>query len=206
MTPAPSAFLQARFLTSAAKAEDLPPDSAPELAFAGRSNVGKSSAINALAGRRRLAFFSKTPGRTRMINFFALGDLGRLADLPGYGYASAPKSMRADWDALLGGYLQSRRNLAGVVMLMDSRHPLTANDRNFLQWLRPVDARRLVLLSKSDKLSRTEAARTLTATKAALEQAAMTSDVMLFSSANGNGVEEARELLERWLREAAGGK
>jgi GTP-binding protein len=206
MTPASSAFLQARFLTSAAKAEDLPPEGAPELAFAGRSNVGKSSAINALAGRKRLAFFSKTPGRTRMINFFALGDLGRLADLPGYGYASAPKSMRADWDALLGGYLQSRRSLAGVVMLMDSRHPLTANDRNFLHWLRPVEARRLVLLSKSDKLSRAEAARTLNATRTALDQAAMTSEVMLFSSAKGHGVVEARELLERWLREAARGK
>lgn len=203
MTPASSVFLQARFLTSAAKAEDLPPGSVPELAFAGRSNVGKSSAINALAGRKRLAFFSKTPGRTRMINFFALGELGRLADLPGYGYASAPKSMRADWDALLGAYLQLRRTVAGVVMLMDSRHPLTANDRNFLHWLRPVEARRLVLLSKSDKLSRTEAARTLSATKTALDHAAMSSDVMLFSSASGDGVEQARELLERWLREAA---
>src|SRR3954468_18619507 len=98
MNPASSSFQQARFLTSAARPEDLPPEGAPELAFAGRSNVGKSSAINALAGRRRLAFFSKTPGRTRMINFFSLGDAGRLADLPGYGYASAPKPMRASWD------------------------------------------------------------------------------------------------------------
>jgi GTP-binding protein len=194
-----SAFPQARFLTSAAKPQDFPPEAGPELAFAGRSNVGKSSAINALAGRKRLAFFSKTPGRTQTINFYDLGDQGRLADLPGYGYATAPKSMRASWDALIGGYLTGRPSLAAVVVLMDARHPLTANDRNFLEWLRPVPARRLVLLSKSDKLTRAERAKTLANTRAALEKTAMASEVMLFSSKSNEGVEEARELLERWL-------
>src|SRR3954471_17963965 len=106
-----SIFANATYLHTAANRDQLPPPAAPEIAFAGRSNVGKSSAINALAGRRRLAFFSKTPGRTRMINFFSLGDAGRLADLPGYGYASAPKPMRASWDALIGGYLQLRTSL-----------------------------------------------------------------------------------------------
>jgi len=195
-----SAFLQARFLTSAAKPRDFPPEAGPELAFAGRSNVGKSSAINALAGRKRLAFFSKTPGRTQTINFYDLGDRARLADLPGYGYASAPQTLRASWEALIGGYLTGRRCLGAVVLLMDARHPLTANDRHFLEWLRPVQAKRLVLLSKSDKLTRVERAKTLTSTRAALDEAAMTSNVMLFSSKSDEGVEDARGLLEQWLR------
>lgn len=193
--------MQARFLTSAAKPQDFPPEAGPELAFAGRSNVGKSSAINALAGRKRLAFFSKTPGRTQTINFYDLGDRARLADLPGYGYANAPQSLRASWDALIGGYLTGRRSLGAVVVLMDVRHPLTANDRHFLEWLRPVQASRLVLLSKSDKLSRAERAKTLADTRAALDSAAMTSEVMLFSSKSTEGVEEARALLEGWLRD-----
>jgi GTP-binding protein len=195
-----SAFLQAHFLTSAAKPADFPPEAGPELAFAGRSNVGKSSAINALSGRRRLAFFSRTPGRTQTINFFDLGDRARLADLPGYGYAAAPKSLRSGWDALIGGYLTGRRSLRGVVILMDARHPLTGNDRQFLEWLRPVQASRLVLLSKSDKLTRAERGKALATIRAALDAAAMTSEIMLFSSKSGEGVDEARTVLEQWLR------
>ena len=194
-----SLFLQARFLTSAAKPGDFPPEAGPELAFAGRSNVGKSSAINALAGRKRLAFFSKTPGRTQTINFFDLGERARLADLPGYGHATAPRSLRASWDALIGGYLTGRRSLVAVVVLTDARRPLTANDRHFLEWLRPVQAKRLVLLSKSDKLSRTERLQALASTRSALDAAAMTSEVMLFSSKSAEGVEEARTLLKGWL-------
>ncbi len=194
-----SAFQQARFLLSAAKVGDFPPEAGPEIAFAGRSNVGKSSAINALAQRRRLAFSSKTPGRTQTINFFALGSAGRLADLPGYGYASVPQAMRAGWDALIGGYLQQRGSLAGVVLLMDARHPLTRNDRQFLEWLRPAQAPLLVLLSKADKLSRAERARTLAQTRAALAGMALDAQVQVFSSASGDGVAEARALLERWL-------
>ena len=196
-----SAFLQARFLTSAAKPQDFPPEAGPEFAFAGRSNVGKSSAINALAGRKRLAFFSKTPGRTQTINFYDLGERARLADLPGYGYATAPKSLRASWDALIGGYLSGRRSLGAVVVLMDARRPLTPNDWRFLEWLRPVQASRLVLLSKSDKLSRAARATTLASTRTALESSAMTSEVMLFSSKSAEGVEAARTLLEGWLRD-----
>ena len=195
-----SAIQQARFLTSAASVQDFPPEAGPELAFAGRSNVGKSSALNALAGRKRLAFASKTPGRTQMINFFELGEAGRLADLPGYGYASAPKALRETWDDLIGGYLTGRRTLAGVVVLMDARRPLTDNDRNFLEWLRPIGVPRLILLSKSDKLSRAESTTTLARTRAALDKAAMTSRVALFSSKSGDGVEETRVLLDNWLR------
>lgn len=198
-----NAFQQARFVISAAKPEDLPPEGRPELAFAGRSNVGKSSAINTLTGRKRLAFASKTPGRTRLINFFSLGDLGVLADLPGYGYASAPKEMRAGWDALIGGYLQNRRCLAGVVVLMDARHPMLPNDRNFLEWLRPVTAPRVVVLTKADKLSRADQAKALASTRAALDRAALTSEVFLFSSLNRQGTEELVGHLEGLLK--AGG-
>lgn len=196
---ATSAFQQARFLASAASVSDFPPEAGPELAFAGRSNVGKSSALNALAGRKRLAFASKTPGRTRTINFFELGEAGRLADLPGYGHARVPKALRETWDELIGGYLSGRRTLAGVIVLMDARRPLTQSDRNFLEWLRPVAAARLVLLAKADKLSRAEQAKALAGTRAALAQAAMASQVILFSSKSGAGVAEARALLEGWL-------
>jgi GTP-binding protein len=194
-----SVFQHARFLLSAAKVGDFPPEAGPEIAFAGRSNVGKSSAINALARRRRLAFSSKTPGRTQTVNFFALGGDGRLADLPGYGYASAPRSTRAGWDDLIGGYLQQRRTLAGVVLLVDARHPLTKSDRHFLEWLRPTAAPLLVLLSKADKLSRAERTRTLAETSAALARMAFAAQVQLFSSASGDGVPEVRALLEGWL-------
>jgi GTP-binding protein len=195
-----SALQKARFLASAASVGDFPPEAGPELAFAGRSNVGKSSALNALAGRRRLAFASKTPGRTRTINFFELGGAGRLADLPGYGHASVPKALRATWDELIGGYLTGRRTLAGVVVLMDARRPLTDNDRNFLEWLRPAGAPRLlVLLSKADKLSRAERAKALAKTRAALARSAFSAQVALFSSKSGEGVAETRALLDGWL-------
>lgn len=138
-----------------------------------------------------------------MINFFHLGDAGRLADLPGYGYASVPQALRATWEALIGGYLTGRRTLAGVIVLMDARRPLTDNDRHFLEWLRPVAARRLVLLSKSDKISRAERARVLARTRAELDKAALTAQVALFSSKSGEGVEEARALLESWLKDSS---
>jgi GTP-binding protein len=195
-----SAFLQARFLASAAQPHDFPPEIGPEVAFAGRSNVGKSSAINALAGRKRLAFSSKTPGRTQTINFFDLGEQARLADLPGYGYAAAPKAMLSTWDTLIGGYLTGRHSLAAVVLLMDSRHPFMANDRHFLEWLRQRPVPRLVLLSKADKLSRSERQSALEATHKGLDRAALSSDVVLFSSKTAEGVEEVRERLEVWLR------
>lgn len=195
-----STLEQARFLSSAAAVADFPPETVPELAFAGRSNVGKSSALNALAGRRRLAFASKTPGRTQMINFFSLGEAGRLADLPGYGHASVPRALRATWDDLIGGYLMGRRTLVGVVVLMDARRPFMDNDRNFLAWLRPAAVSRLILLSKADKLSRAEQVKTLARTRRALDAAALTAQVMLFSSKSGAGVVETRALLDSWLR------
>ena len=189
-------FPQAGFLAAAARPGDLPPPGPPELAFAGRSNVGKSSAINALAGRKRLAFTSKTPGRTQTINFYSLGETARLADLPGYGYAKVPHALRRQWQELIGAYLKSRSSLVGVVVIMDARHPLTPLDAQLLDWLGEV--RRLVLLSKADKLSRAEQAATLKQVRAAAR-----SDVRLFSSVTRQGVEECRDLLESWLEQAA---
>jgi GTP-binding protein len=187
-------FAHAAFLRAAALAADLPPPGPPELAFAGRSNVGKSSAINALAGRRALARTSKTPGRTQTINFYALGEEARLVDLPGYGYARVSKSMRAQWRELVGAYLQSARTLVGVVVLMDARHPLTPLDLQLLEWL--GEQRLLVLLSKADKLSRNAQAQLLSEVRRRLGRESVT----LFSSVTRQGVEECRDLLEEWLR------
>ena len=185
-------YSEALFLAAAGTPADFPPPGPPEVVFAGRSNVGKSSAINALLGRRRLAFTSKTPGRTQTINFFDLGDGTRLVDLPGYGYAKVPKPMRAQWERLVGEYLSAERPIAGVVVVMDARHPLTPLDRQLLQWLGDVPT--LLLLSKADKLSRPEQAATLKEVQAAFETQAR-----IFSSVTRQGVEECRGLLEQWL-------
>jgi len=184
-------FSQAQFLAAAGRPGDIPPPGPPEVAFAGRSNVGKSSAINALLGRKRLAFTSKTPGRTQTINFYELGSVARLVDLPGYGFARAPHALRRQWKDLVDAYLQSRPTLAGIVVIMDARHPFTALDEQLLEWL--GDSRKLVLLSKADKLSRAE--------QAALMKSY--GDALLFSSTTRHGVEECRNLLERWLQPAA---
>jgi GTP-binding protein len=169
----------------------LPPSGAPEVAFAGRSNVGKSSAINALLGRKGLARTSKTPGRTQTINFYDLGGVARLVDLSGYGYARVPQALRSQWQALVGAYLQERPALAGVVVIMDARHPFTPLDQQLVAWL--GDTRKLLLLAKADKLSRAEQS-------ALIKQH---EDALLFSSVTRQGVEECRDLLERWLQQAA---
>jgi GTP-binding protein len=174
----------------------MPAAGPPEIAFAGRSNVGKSSAINALLGRKRLAYTSKTPGRTQTINFFALGESARLVDLPGYGFARVPRALRAQWEALVGAYIGSRDTLLGVVIVMDARHPLTPLDLQLLDFLRGV--RLLILLSKADKLGRAEQAAVLKEVNGLVH-----ADVRLFSSLTRQGVDECRDLLERWLEAAA---
>lgn len=190
------AFSDAQFLRAAGRPADLPPPGPPEIAFAGRSNVGKSSAINALLGRHRLARTSKTPGRTQTINFYRLGPEGdaRLVDLPGYGYARVPKPLREQWEKLVGAYMQSRQGLSNVtvVVLMDARHPLTPLDRQLIGWLEGV--RTLALLSKADKLGRAEQTAALAGVKAHLA-----GEVRLFSSTTRQGVDECRELLGTWL-------
>ncbi len=188
-------FSKAQFLRAAGRPGDLLPPGPPEIAFAGRSNVGKSSAINALAGRRSLARTSKTPGRTQTINFYDLGEEARLADLPGYGYAKVSQSLRAQWAELVGVYLKDRPTLAAVVVVMDARHPLTPLDRQLLAWLESFQV--LALLSKADKLTRVEQAATLKKVGSELS-----GEVRLFSSTTKQGVEECRDLLEGWLRDA----
>ena len=193
-------FSSAQFVRAAGRPADLPPEGAAEVVFAGRSNVGKSSAINTLTGRKRLAHTSKTPGRTQTINFYALGDAAQLVDLPGYGYARVPRGLRSEWRSLVDAYLSSRRSLAAVVLVMDARHPLTALDEQLLAWLGGVPA--LALLSKADKLSRREQAAVLKSTRLRLAGRSAPTEVQLFSSVTRQGVEEARALLEQWLHGA----
>lgn len=181
----------------------LPGDTLPEIAFIGRSNAGKSSALNALAGRRRLAFVSKTPGRTQLINFFAVDEDAFLVDLPGYGYAGVPLEVRRHWDTLVGEYVFHRRALAGVVVVMDSRHPLAAQDRRLLDWLQPSQRAVHVLLSKSDKLSAQAAQRTLSQARKDLELVYPGASIQLFSSLKRSGLAEAKARLEAWVDEHA---
>ena len=144
-----------QFLTSAAKADQLPPEDMPEVAFAGRSNVGKSSLINALLGRKRLAKVSSTPGRTRTINFFNVNDRWRLADLPGYGFAKVPASMRRNWKALIEAYLIERTTLRAVVLIVDARHEPTAMDKELLHFLQVHELAVVPVATKTDKLAKT---------------------------------------------------
>jgi GTP-binding protein len=175
----------------------LPAPGAPEIAFAGRSNAGKSSAINTLAGRRRLAFVSKTPGRTQLINCFSLGSAAFLVDLPGYGYADAPHAVRDHWKHLVGTYVAERASLAGVVVVMDSRHPLTDLDRTLLDWLKEAGRPAHVLLTKADKLSKQAAQRTLVSVKRDLAARYPDATAQLFSSLKRDGVAEAASVLSR---------
>jgi len=163
----------------------------------GRSNAGKSSAINALANRRRLAFVSKTPGRTQLINFFTLGPGAYLVDLPGYGYAGVPGAVRAHWETLVGDYIATRPSIALVVIVMDARRPLTDLDLRLIEWLRAADRRAHILLTKADKLSKQAAARTLAAARAGLAKAYPGSTVQLFSSPKLEGIAAAIEALGR---------
>ena len=197
--PTPKPFAGLRYELSAHQLAELPHPGAPEVAFSGRSNAGKSSAINALANHNRLAFVSKTPGRTQQINFFALRGSGYLVDLPGYGYAKVPKDMRAHWERTLATYLQSRVSLIAMVLIMDARHPLQPLDVQMLDWFKPTARPVHVLLTKSDKLSRKEAASTLADVRARLAARSTMFSAQLFSSLVRTGVEEAEALVAGWL-------
>lgn len=191
----------AHFLTSAPQLEHLPPLNLPEFAFVGRSNAGKSTAINTLTQQTRLAFASKTPGRTQHINLFGLGkqkvDDAVLADLPGYGYAAVPKEAKLRWQRVMGNYLMTRETLRGVVLMCDPRHGLTELDEILLDVIRPRVAeglKFLVLLTKSDKLTRSEGAKALSIAR--LQSGG--GEVKLFSALKKQGVGEAAELIWRW--------
>jgi GTP-binding protein len=194
-------FQQAVFLTTVAHLRDLPQDSVREVAFAGRSNAGKSSAINTLAGRVRLAYVSKTPGRTQHLNYFTLAEGKYFVDLPGYGYAKAPEAIRSQWEGLIGPYLSKRDQLAGLVVIMDIRRPMTDLDLKLIDWFRPTGRPIHILLSKADKLSRQEQTKALRSVKAEVAtwgDAALYS-VQLFSSLKKTGVEDAESVLAGWL-------
>ncbi len=192
-------FQNAEFFISAHQLRDLPPATGIEIAFAGRSNAGKSSAINTLANHNRLAYVSKQPGRTQLINFFSLGGDRYLVDLPGYGYAKVPEAMRKHWQEVLASYLSLRYSLRGLVLVMDSRHPLTPLDQRMLEWFGPTGKPIHVLLTKSDKLSRSEAMKTLAAVRKQLQENWGNCTVQLFSSLKKQGVEEAEKVIGAWL-------
>jgi GTP-binding protein len=193
-------FRAARFATSAPDSRRLPADTGAEIAFAGRSNAGKSSALNAICDQTGLARTSKTPGRTQLLNVFVLDDNApdqnrRLIDLPGYGYAKVPEAMREKWRAAIDAYLRERESLHGVVLIMDSRHPLKDFDRQMLAYCREIGLACHVLLTKSDKLSRSEATRTLAAVRAECAKQGWTATAQLFSAQAKTGLDEARTVL-----------
>ncbi len=193
-------FQQAVFHTTVAHLRDLPRDSVREVAFAGRSNAGKSSAINTLAGRVRLAFVSKTPGRTQHLNYFTLAEGKYFVDLPGYGFAKAPEEIRSQWEGLIGPYLSKRDQLVGLVVIMDSRRPFTELDRRLIDWFRPTGRPIHILLSKADKLSRQEQTKILREVKAEIAQwGEGPYSAQLFSSLKRSGIEEAESVLAAWL-------
>lgn len=194
-----SLFRNAAFEASVAQAAGLPASEGVEIAFAGRSNSGKSSAINSLVGRTRLAFVSKTPGRTQLINLFRMENGAALVDLPGYGYAQVPLAIRLRWQALLEHYLTRRPNLVGLVLIMDSRRPLMELDWKMINWFgatgRPIHC----LLTKSDKLTRQEQTSVLRETRSALADFGQQITVQMFSSLKKTGIEEAERVVGTWL-------
>lgn len=191
-------FSEARFLKSAARLSQLPKDDIAEIAFAGRSNAGKSSALNTLCGIRALARVSKTPGRTQLINLFTLQDTARLVDLPGYGFAKVPEAVRRDWGALVGGYIQQRDNLRGLIVLMDVRRPLTSLDQQMLDWAQAHQRPVHILLTKADKLSRNAANQSLSATRKALASRSDSVTVQLFSALKNTGIDGANAVIQSW--------
>ncbi len=190
-----------RFLIGAHQPGQWPPDVGAEVAFAGRSNVGKSSALNTLVLRRDLARTSKTPGRTQQIVFYLLDEDRRLVDLPGYGYAKVPESLRRHWARVIERFLRTRSSLRGLVLLMDIRHPLTPLDRRLLDWCESTGLAVHILLTKMDKFSRSKAHQNLLQVRAELSTRGNAISAQLFSSANRHGSEEARDRIVRWLED-----
>jgi GTP-binding protein len=204
-----SKLQQAKFFVTVNHLADLPKETLPEIAFAGRSNAGKSTAINVLCSQKRLAFASKTPGRTQHINFFCIPDkdliLGHLVDLPGYGYAKVDRKVQAHWENLLSKYLQERNQLRGMVLIIDSRRGITDLDRNMLEWFCPTGKPVHLLITKCDKLNLSEKSLVMKAVKDELKSlndlhshfGLLTAQ--LFSSTKRIGIDEADEILCKWL-------
>lgn len=196
---AAAAYRGCEFMIAALDPDQMPPDQGYEVAVAGRSNAGKSTALNALTGQRSLARTSKTPGRTRELIFFRIDDERRLVDLPGYGYAQVSKAVQSRWRRSLERYLEQRRCLRGVVLLMDIRHPLKDTDVQLLSWCVAANLPFHVLLSKADKLGRNQAAATLARVRRDLEGRGWSGSLQVFSAKTGDGVPELAGLLNEWL-------
>jgi GTP-binding protein len=193
-----SQFPDAKFILSAASPDQFPSDRGTEVAVAGRSNAGKSSAINVIVNRRQFARTSKTPGRTQFVNFFELREDRRLVDLPGYGFARVAESVRKNWAALLEAYFLERKSLSGLILVVDARRQLTDFDRQMLALADSVDVPVHVLLTKADKLKKGQAGKALNEVKKELGDAA---SAQLFSALKKQGVEESREMLQSFLNE-----
>jgi GTP-binding protein len=190
---------QATFLTSAPRLSACPPTIVYEAAFAGRSNAGKSSAINTLTNQRQLARASKTPGRTQLLNYFSLDDERCLVDLPGYGYAAVPLAVKEAWQKELENYLLKRDSLQGLIVLMDIRHPLQKYDEMLLNWAQKRNLRVHILLTKADKLNRSPALAALQSMQKQLKEKDIVATVQLFSALRRIGLEEAAQVLGEWL-------
>ncbi len=201
--PAPPRYRSAEFLTSASKFSQCPPDEGWEVAFAGRSNAGKSSAINSLTNNKKLAKTSRTPGRTQLINFFRLSDSQRLVDLPGYGFAKVPQAVKREWTRQLENYLRQRQCLRGLVLLMDVRHPLQPFDTQMLNWALEASMPVHILLTKADKLKKGPANATLLQVRSQLQAHAELVSVQLFSALKHTGHEQLIAVLDAWLTDAS---
>ncbi len=195
----PNLYRKAEFLLSVNKWADLPADSITEVAFAGRSNAGKSSAINAITDIKTLCRTSKTPGRTQMINYFTVSEGKHLVDLPGYGYAKVPVKIKQHWQNLLERYLVERPMLKGVVMIMDVRRPLTEYDVLMLQWCQRAEMPTHILLTKADKFKRDAAQNILLKVRRTLKEEYPSTTVQLFSALKKTGLDEARAHLDEWF-------
>ena len=193
-------YQRAKFQTSAPRVENAPPDEGSEVAFAGRSNAGKSSCINILTQQRNLARVSKTPGRTQLLNFFDLDGTRRIVDLPGYGYAKVPEAIQKTWGAMIEGFLSHRQCLKGVFLIMDIRHPLTDFDLRMLDWCEHFELPVHVTLTKADKLSRGGAMDTRQRVINALKKRSdYPVSVAIFSALKHQGIEEAHRVLDQWF-------
>jgi len=193
-------YRNAKFLTSASQSKQFPEVEAIEVAFAGRSNAGKSSAINTLCQIKNLARTSKTPGRTQLINFFTLDEQRYLVDLPGYGYAKVPEKIRRDWQKLMENYLSKRDNLYGLIIIMDIRHPLKDYDLQMLDWCQHFSTPAHILLTKADKLKRGPAMQSLANVKKILEAEGLSASVQMFSALKSTGLEELQAKLNEWYQ------
>lgn len=192
-------YHQAQYLKSAPNLQHTPPDTGIEIAFAGRSNAGKSSAINTLVQQNALARVSKTPGRTQLLNFFTLDEQHKLVDLPGYGYAKVPEAIKKDWQAMMESYLKNRQCLRGIVLVMDIRHPLTEFDWQMVHWCEHNGLALHILLTKADKLKYGAAKTTLMQVRKAVLECKTKISVQLFSALKKTGIEEIHQQLDLWF-------